>query len=34
MDIKHLKDYLDSLAESLKNKQRKLLNARLSMLIK
>lgn len=33
MDIKQLKDYLDSLAESLKNKQRKLLNARLRSLI-
>ncbi|MEW6686791.1 MAG: hypothetical protein AB1393_11395 [Candidatus Edwardsbacteria bacterium] len=33
MDIKRLKDYLDSLAESLKNKDRKLLNGRLKSLI-
>lgn len=33
MDIKQLRDYLDSLAESLKNKDRKLLNARLKSLI-
>jgi len=33
MDIKQLKDYLDSLAESLKNKDRKSLNARLRSLI-
>ena len=33
MDIKQLKDYLDSLAESLKNQDRKLLNARLRSLI-
>jgi len=33
MDIKQLKDYLDSLAESLKNNDRKLLNARLRSLM-
>jgi len=33
MDIKQLKDYLDSLAESLKNSDRKLFNARLKSLM-
>ena len=33
MDIKQLKDYLDSLAQSLKNSDRNLLNARLKSLI-
>lgn len=33
MDIKQLKDYLDSLAESLKNNDKNLLNARLKSLI-
>ena len=33
MDLKQLKDYLDSLAKSSKNKDRKLLNARLKSLI-
>jgi len=32
VDIKQLKDYLDSLAESLKNKDRRLLSARLKSL--
>lgn len=33
MDIRQLKEYLDSLTESLKNEERKLLNARLKSLI-
>ena len=33
MDLKQLKDYLDSLAKSLKDKDEKLLNARLKSLI-
>lgn len=33
MDIKQLKDYLDSLARSLKNDDRRLMNARLKSLI-
>jgi len=32
MDIKQLKDYMDSFAESLKNEDRKMLNARLKSL--